>query len=591
MRLTSHASQPLIRPTSQSSFKLQAFHGTSQRNLPFVELAMVGRDIPSSLLTMCHPIDNNASKDSSKLKSCLTTNVAVSGTNTFVNVVHRWLDRLHTFREEHPSSVGNWNSRRRRRRSNFSITSASSDNATIKSWITAIAFGQLVALLASSVNAASFTLEYHFGIDLPMFQLFIMYVLLSLHLLFLAPNAKELYLPHPPHPREDSMNGFQTKPSLQVPTCGKHDASNDSCQPSSALRSDSGTCSSAGTPRRATFRWKERIPCRRLLVPWYWYCGIAWLDVLSNYLTLLSFRYTSLTSTTLLGSLTVPSTMFVSRILLRKSFQRYHYIGVLLCLLGGTLTLWCDTSSSSAVSSSSSSSSATTTITLVSTATTMATLSATKNSSVPLYISHDVLGDALAMSAAILYGLTDTIAEYSIKHIDRVEYLGMLGLFGTMWTALAFPWIEHVQLGAFWGSGGSDRWESVSTIVWYIASLLGYYVSSSFFLETSDATLLNLSLQAANLWSIVVSVGMYRNVPPFGFYVAIVLVVSGVVVYECGKSLIVIEPTMVKTVRFAEPLYDDALKPNSERQQHEQETGDSEPLLLSDKAPCYDAIL
>jgi solute carrier family 35 protein F1/2 len=162
-----------------------------------------------------------------------------------------------------------------------------------------------------------------------------------------------------------------------------------------------------------------------------------------------------------------------------------------------------------------------------------------------IHISHDLLGDALAMLAAILYGLTDTIAEYSIKHIDRVEYLGILGLFGSMWTALLLVWLEGRQFVAFFWSGSrvAGFETAVATMLWYIGSLLAYYLSASFFLETSDATLLNLSLQAANLWSILVSVLMYQNIPAFGFYVAVILVVSGVVVYECGKLPIAIPST------------------------------------------------
>ena len=50
-------------------------------------------------------------------------------------------------------------------------------------WV-AVLLGQIIALVASSMNAASFTLAYHSKVDTQLFQLFIMYLFLSLHLLF-----------------------------------------------------------------------------------------------------------------------------------------------------------------------------------------------------------------------------------------------------------------------------------------------------------------------------------------------------------------------------------------------------------------------
>jgi Solute carrier family 35 len=55
------------------------------------------------------------------------------------------------------------------------------------------------------------------------------------------------------------------------------------------------------------------------VVPIYYYILISIIDVVSNILASCSFHYTSLTSTTLLGSLSIPTNMFFARLLMKKN--------------------------------------------------------------------------------------------------------------------------------------------------------------------------------------------------------------------------------------------------------------------------------
>ena len=41
------------------------------------------------------------------------------------------------------------------------------------------------------------------------------------------------------------------------------------------------------------------------------------------------------------------------------------------------------------------------------------------------------LGDALCLAGASLYGFSNVAEEYAVRYFSRVEFLGMLGLFGT----------------------------------------------------------------------------------------------------------------------------------------------------------------
>lgn len=352
-----------------------------------------------------------------------------------------------------------------RRRQQVMLPQPDKNNNLRSKWF-ALLFGQLIALLASSMNAASFTLNQHFGLDTQFFQMFWLYLLLSLHLFVRKERP----------PSTDPSEASYTLPGTRI----------------------------------------------RLRIPWWIYLIISILDVFPNFMTLLSLRYTSLTSTTLLGSLTVPSTMFFSRHILAKVFTPYHYAGVCLCLAGGILTIWSDVDDVGVDD-------------VVNDPAAGALVTASY---------YPYVGDLLAVAAALAYGLGDTIAEYSIKHVDREEYLGMLGVYGVLFTGLTFPWLERDSVHhLFYTMPAAIKWQALATLGWYVASVLFYYMSEAYFLVASDATLLNLSLQTSNLWVILFSVVAYQDLPPAVFYLAVALVVTGVFVYEkgggggCGASV------------------------------------------------------
>jgi drug/metabolite transporter (DMT)-like permease len=327
--------------------------------------------------------------------------------------------------------------------------------------------GQIIALLSASSNASSFTLNQHFGLDTQFFQMFWFYLLLSLHLFF----RKER-----PPTATDSSEPCYTLPGTKI----------------------------------------------RLHIPWWIYLIISMLDVFPNFMTLLSLRYTSITSTTLLGSLTVPSTMFFSRYILARLFTPVQYAGVCLCLAGGILTVWSDVEHADDDGGG---------VDLVhNTSMNAATTTDTTEGGA----SYRYVGDLLAVTAALAYGLGDTISEFAIKHIDREEYLGMLGVYGVIFTGLIFPWLEGDALRHLFHLPVAKMWQAIATLIWYVASVLLYYTTQASFLVTSDATLLNLSLQASNLWVILFSVVVYQDLPPAVFYLAVTLVVAGVFVYEKG---------------------------------------------------------
>jgi solute carrier family 35 protein F1/2 len=169
----------------------------------------------------------------------------------------------------------------------------------------ALVFGQFVALIATSMNATSYTLEYGMKKVFPMFLMFFSYTILSLHL----------------------------------------------CWSSSSTSSNQSSSSSVSEDEA-----RYRIPFTnvKLRTPWYYYLCLSILDIGPNYLTLLAMTQTSFTSATLLGSLTIPSAMIFCNILLGKVYRPMHFVGVFLCMMGGSITILTDMGITSSSSSSSS---------------------------------------------------------------------------------------------------------------------------------------------------------------------------------------------------------------------------------------------
>lgn len=337
-------------------------------------------------------------------------------------------------------------------------------------------FGQFIAIAAASVNASSYTLEYNLGVVLPIFQMSIMYMILSSYLCCRGGNS---------HDDDDDHV-----------KCSLNEADDDI-----AVR----PIEPSPNPTQACYTLP--ILKLKLRIPWWTYFLMSLLDVEANYMVLVSLKFTSLTSTTLLGSLTVPSVMICSRYILARHFFKHHYVGVCLCLLGGTVMVWSDL---------------------------LGNDDDTSSSEVDQHPDSS-LGDLLAITAALLYGLGDTVAEYAIKHIDRAEYLGMLGLFGFLISIPQFCVLEwNALMDLLYETASATQHKAVATMVWYIVSLVFYYIGASYFLTWSDATLLNLSLQTTSLWASVFSVVADGTIPPLVFFLAAVLVTSGVCVYEIG---------------------------------------------------------
>ncbi|CAM9699826.1 unnamed protein product [Chrysoparadoxa australica] len=209
-----------------------------------------------------------------------------------------------------------------------------------------------------------------------------------------------------------------------------------------------------------------RLTRRQLsLEPW-WYGVYALCDAEASYMIVLAFKYTTITTVMLLDCFSIPCVMVLSYLFLRASYNRWHFTGVLICLSGLVLTV----------------------------------VSATRSKSNAAY-ERALEGNILALTGAFLYAVCNVMQESIVRRHDKREMLGMIGLFGCLFSLVQMVALELPAIcqAAF-----------TPAVLGYMAAysslVLVTYSWTATFLESSDAALFNMSLLTSDIYSMVFAV-------------------------------------------------------------------------------------
>mmetsp|Transcript_1724 Transcript_1724/g.3785 ORF Transcript_1724/g.3785 Transcript_1724/m.3785 type:complete len:430 (-) Transcript_1724:171-1460(-) len=374
-----------------------------------------------------------------------------------------------------------------------------------------IFFGQTIALSLAFGNAASSTLENRFHVQVPTFQTGFVYLILSFHLIY-------LFLRHCRLRRNYGEFSSETwdKGALMNHKRGEGKVLSNSLydkfgqQHTSSPLEVSYQKQIIESPRSSSIdsRPEYFLPFADLPLqsPWYNYLLLAMLDVEANYLAMISFQHTSLSSSMLLTSLSILSTLalryFVFRVWKPELYQRTicskrKLLGATICILGGCLWLWTDFYRGKSIESSGNYA---------------LTHDVVNDTDETQQSKHQIIvyGDLLALCAAFLYGLNDVLAEYTVKsNNDRIEYLGMLGLFGSLISfIIQVPLLERDRVSIllsiimesfFEDSNSTEGPAIIIQLVWFLFTMCYFYIAITVFLSKNDATILNLSLQTCPL--------------------------------------------------------------------------------------------
>jgi len=360
-------------------------------------------------------------------------------------------------------------------------------------------FGQFLAVLLTGIGATTSTLVDDCHLSAPTFQFMLVYFVLSGHFFFKF--GRHLF---------GRYAGRKT-----MDTGGEEDSKKDEPHDSLALGDDDmgdnlpppiGAKENVFEKNRP----KYTLPCTTMPIrgPWWFYFVIAVLDVEANFFTILAFRYTTLTSVTLFDSLAIPGAMMTSKWILGSKYDNSHIVGALVCLLGVVVNVLVDLEELEDPE--------------------------TGEARYP----HKLLGDVLAIAGGILYGVNDALEELVVRRFSMQEFLAFTGLYGSFISIIQVYVLEMDQVYQFFN--GTSPCSGSSTIGWLMFAfvVINYvsYLGVARFLVVSEAALLNLSLLTSDLYAVLFSVFAMNIIPDPLFFVALLLIFSGVVIYEIGPS-------------------------------------------------------
>nr|CAI5842050.1 unnamed protein product [Callosobruchus analis] len=128
------------------------------------------------------------------------------------------------------------------------------------------------------------------------------------------------------------------------------------------------------------------------------YLLLCLIDVQANTLLSTAHQYTTLTSVQLLGCVAIPVALALSCLVLGVRYRMVHIIAVSVCLMGVGCLVWANI----------------------------------EDTRLDVLGKIQLVGDMLSLGSAILFAIVTVLQELSVKSTDIVEYLGLLGLFGSI---------------------------------------------------------------------------------------------------------------------------------------------------------------
>ncbi|NXL74257.1 S35F2 protein, partial [Leptocoma aspasia] len=236
---------------------------------------------------------------------------------------------------------------------------------------------------------------------------------------------------------------------------------------------------------------------------WWKYIIVGLADVEANYTIVKAYQYTTLTSVQLLDCFGIPVLMALSWFLLGARYRLIHFVAVAICLLGVGTMVGADI------------------------------LSGRQDGEG----SDVVIGDVLVLLAASLYAISNVGEEYIVKNLSRVEFLGMVGLFGTIISGLQLAIVEHKEIMRIqW------NWKIALLFIAFALCMFGLYSFMPVVIKVTSATSVNLAILTSDLYSLFLGLFLFRYKFSGLYIVSFVVIMVGFTLY-CSIPTGRAEPT------------------------------------------------
>ncbi|XP_034557666.1 solute carrier family 35 member F2-like [Notolabrus celidotus] len=226
---------------------------------------------------------------------------------------------------------------------------------------------------------------------------------------------------------------------------------------------------------------------------WWKYLLLGLVDVEANYAVVKAYQYTTLTSVQMLDCFVVPVLMILSRWVLKTRYRPVHYVGVCICLLGVGAMVGADLLSERDQGST----------------------------------SNILLGDGLVLLSATLYAVSNVCQEYTVKNLSREEFLGMVGLFGTVISTAQMVILERNEVASIQWS-----WEVGLLFAAFGLCMYTLYSCMPIVMKLSSATSVNLSLLTADLFSLFCGIFLFQYKFSALYLVSLVVILIGFITFN-----------------------------------------------------------
>ncbi|KAL9239289.1 hypothetical protein vseg_013626 [Gypsophila vaccaria] len=234
---------------------------------------------------------------------------------------------------------------------------------------------------------------------------------------------------------------------------------------------------------------------KKLMVSWYYYVPLGFVDVLGNFFVVKAYQYTSITSATLLDCWTIPWVMILTYFFIGSRYSIWQYFGVATCICGLALALLSDAGLGGGGG------------------------------------SKPVLGDFLVIAGTMFYALSNVGEEFCVKQKDLIEVISMLGVFGLLISICEIAVLERDKLL-------SIEWSSKVILGFAGHAVAGFlfYSLLPFLLKLSGSTLFNLSALTSDMWAVLIRILFYHEEVGWLYYVSFAIVALGLVTYSISEK-------------------------------------------------------
>lgn len=345
------------------------------------------------------------------------------------------------------------------------------------------ALAQGCALL-SAISAIASTALANRGANFPAWQSFILYALLAAY--FVPAHARARYL--------------ERSSSTTTAAATADDARTSDATPGIVTTNDDDAAASAAANPGDAETKSTRTLAR--------YALLAAIDTQANYCIVKAFKYTSLTSVTLLDCAAIPFSMALGAATLGSVFSRAHVSGGAIAFAGLAIIVLADASSSPSSSSA--------------------------NGGGPG--SNPALGDFLVVVAAFLYACSNVMQEASLLDgATAPEILAHVGGIGACISGLQCAAFESEELASANEAGG---FVGFCLFAAFAASLFAMYAAVPSVLSLCGAAAFNVNMLSADLWAAAARVMIFGGFGSWAsglsFVASLAVVTIGLVVFAAA---------------------------------------------------------